>query len=328
MIEGACNSVIITFLNIVIWGQTSLSDSTLYPLGVVNFTAIVILINVKAQFLEMKNRNWIAFTSVLLSSGGWLVWCCALPILNPTDGIYDVAYGLYYHFGKDVTFWCTCFALVVLPVVIDIVYQTLKRTLWPTDSDIFAELEKKSTVRKKLEFGAYNEMKQGWTWEHDPSSIERYKNQIFSNKKSSKSRTRTRTNSVNTEDSNTLKESSMPTIPEQPDYSESSWSNVMGRILPNGKNDDGDMSNKEYDPTLYETLPSGKVIKKQDLLEEDDVDIMMNLKGNRNSVNTNRLSGTGNLTRKISKKLRFKLNNEETDEEVMEIIRERMKDLE
>ncbi|KAK5781085.1 aminophospholipid-translocating P4-type ATPase DNF3 PWA37_002008 [Arxiozyma heterogenica] len=330
MIEGACNSVIITFLNVVTWGETALSDSTLYPLGVVNFTAIVVLINVKAQFLEMRNRNWIAFASVLLSTGGWLVWCCALPILNPTDEIYDVAYGFYNHFGKDITFWCTCFALVVLPIIIDIVYQTLKRTLWPTDSDIFAELEKKSNVRKKLEFGAYNEMKQGWTWEHDPSSIERYKSQLFNNKKLSKPRTRTRTNSVNhiDEDIKSLKESSLPTISEQLNYSESSWSNVVGKIIPGGKNDNEGASNKEYDPEVYETLPSGKVIKKQDLLDEDDVDIMMNLKGNRNSVNTNRLSGSDFITRKFSKKLRFKLNNEETDEEVMEIIRERMKDLE
>ena len=52
------------------------------------------------------------------------------------------------------------------------------------------------------------------------------------------------------------------------------------------------------------------------------------MKGNRNSVNNNRLSGTDIITRKLSKKLRFKLNNEETEEEVMEIIRERMKDLE
>ena len=330
MIEGACNSLIITFLNVVTWGETVLSDATLYPLGVVNFTAIVVLINVKAQFLEMRNRNWIAFASVLLSTGGWLVWCCALPILNPTDEIYDVAYGFYNHFGKDVTFWCTCFALVVLPIIIDIVYQTLKRTIWPTDSDIFAELEKNSSVRKKLEFGAYNEMKQGWTWEHDPSSIERYKNQLFSNKKLPKPKTRTRASSVNDDNADTKSSKgwSMPTISEQPNYTESSWSNVMGKIIPGGKAENETIPNKECDSKVYETLPSGKVIKKQDLLDEDDIDIMINLKGNRNSVNTNRLSGTDIITRKLSKKLRFKLNNEETEEEVMEIIRERMKDLE
>lgn len=124
------------FLNIVAWGETSLSDNTLYPLGFVNFSATVALINVKAQFIEMRNRNWLAFTSVILSCGGWLVWCCALPILNRSDGIYDVTYGLYHHFGRDITFWCTSLILAVLPIIVDVVYKTFKIMLAPSDSDI------------------------------------------------------------------------------------------------------------------------------------------------------------------------------------------------
>ncbi|CAL9730539.1 probable phospholipid-transporting ATPase Dnf3p [Monosporozyma unispora] len=320
MIEGACNSVIITLLNVVMWGETALSDSTMYPLGVVNFTAIVVLINIKAQFLEMHNKSWVAFVSVILSAGGWLVWCCALPILNRTDGIYDVIYGFYYHFGKDITFWCTCLALTVLPITIDIVYQTLKTALWPTDADIFAELEKKSSIRKKLELGAYNEMKQGWTWEQDPSSIQRYKSQIFSSKKSSKTRTRASSTVSDVRDVSI----DLPNSPasEPSTHTESTWSNMVGKMMPGGDEDNSSI----YDPNVYETLPSGKVVKKEDLIDEDEVSIMINLKENKTSE-PNHSSNSDNITSKIGKKLRFK-SNEETDEDVMEIIRERMKDLE
>lgn len=160
--------------------MSSLSDNTMYPLGLINFTAIVALINVKSQFVEMHNRNWLAFTSVVLSCGGWLVWCCALPILNNTDQIYDVAYGFYNHFGKDITFWCTSLVLALLPITLDIVYKTFKVMIWPSDSDIFAELEQKSDIRKKLELGAYSEMRQGWTWDKDPSTFTRYTDKVLS----------------------------------------------------------------------------------------------------------------------------------------------------
>lgn len=322
MIEGACIAVLITFLSVTMWGETVLSDSTMYPLGVVSFTAIVALINVKAQFLEMHNKNWIAFVSVLLSAGGWLVWCCALPILNRTDGIYDVSYGFYYHFGRDITFWCTCLSLTVLPITIDIVYQTLKKTLWPTDSDIFAELEKKSNVRKKLELGAYNEMKQGWDWEHDPSSIQRYKGQIFNDKKSSKGRTRT--NSVVSD----IKAESID-LPNSPTsdpsmHRESTWNNIVNRIVSAGKGDEDTSS--VYDASIYETLPSGKVVKKEELIDEGGVNFMFSLKDKKNS-DIDHSSNPGNITDKIGKRLRFK-SDKETDKEVLGIIAERMKDLE
>lgn len=322
MVEGACISVIITFLSVSMWGETVLSDSTMYPLGVVSFTAIVALINVKAQFLEMHNKNWIAFTSVLLSAGGWLVWCCALPILNSTDGIYDVSHGFYNHFGRDITFWCTCLALTVLPITIDIIYQTLKTAIWPTDSDIFAELEKKSSVRKKLELGAYNEMKQGWNWEQDPSSIQRYKSQLFNSKKSSK--TRSRANSVISDIRAVSIDLPNSSSSGPSAHTESTWNNVVSKIISVG-NGDEDISG-ECDDDIYETLPSGKVVKKEDLIDEDEVSIMFNLKDNKTS-DIDHSSNSGNITGKIGKRLRFK-SDKETDKEVMGIITERMKDLE
>lgn len=51
--------------------------------------------------------------------------------------------------------------------------------IWPSDSDIFAELEQKSDIRKKLELGAYSEMRQGWTWDKDPSTFTRYTDKVL-----------------------------------------------------------------------------------------------------------------------------------------------------
>lgn len=178
MLSSAANSVIITFLTIYIWGFTAQSDNSLYPLGVLNFTAIVLLINVKCQLVETRNRNWIAFTSLLISCVGWLVWCCLLPGIYSEHPIYDVLSGLYQHFGKDITWWCSCLILTIFPIMLDIVFQTFKMMIMPTDADIFAELEQKDEIRKKLEFGAFKELSQGWSTEMEPSSIKKYAKKV------------------------------------------------------------------------------------------------------------------------------------------------------
>ncbi|SMN19211.1 similar to Saccharomyces cerevisiae YMR162C DNF3 Aminophospholipid translocase (flippase) that maintains membrane lipid asymmetry in post-Golgi secretory vesicles [Maudiozyma saulgeensis] len=300
IIQGALISVVITFLNIIIWGLTSLTDNSMYPLGVVNFTAIVAMINMKAQFIEMRNRNWIAFVSVTLSCGGWLIWMVALPVINKSDGIYDVPYGFIHHFGRDITFWCTCFILALLPITLDIVYQTFKRTFWPSDVDIFAELEKKDEIRKKLELGAFNEMRQGWTWPHDPNSIQRYKDKIVHK---DILETENVKNVVITSDSqdNIFDVDSLVIDDTNP--------STTGSLETNGK-----LSSK-YSQDDYEILPSGKMIKRFSKSDSDMIqDSHISLQADK-------------IKDKISKKFGFK-NNKETDEDIEHIVQERMKDLE
>lgn len=282
VVLATANSLVITFLNVVMWGMSSLSDNTMYPLGLINFTAIVMLINVKSQFVEMHNRNWLAFTSVILSCGGWLVWCCALPILNKTDQIYDVAYGFYNQFGKDITFWCTSLVLALLPITMDIVYKTFKVMMWPSDSDIFAELEQKSDIRKKLELGAYSEMRQGWTWDKDPSTLTRYTDKVLS-----RSRTNSRTSTLN-RSINSIENVSIDYPPKN---------TVCRNITKN---------NSER----YEVLPSGKLIKRPSSKPQTSKDNI-----------------GGNITTKITKKLKLPSRNAEK-EDVRQIIQARLKDLE
>lgn len=301
MIQGTFIALIITFLNIIVWGKSSLSDNTVYPLGMVNFTAIVAMINIKSQFIEMRNRNWIALASVIISCGGWLIWVLALPILNKSDGIYDIPYGFIYHFGRDITFWCASFILASLPITLDIVFQTFKRTFWPTDVDILAELEKKDEIRKKLELGAYTEMKQGWTWEHDPNALKRYKEKFLNRRSGSRSKVSSSSESIMPHNSEIFDIELSNTPERKQSFAsslQSSWKDSM-----------------KYSPEEYERLPSGKMIKRS-------------WKNDLNAVPESSGSATSNsLKTKISKKLRFKVKSE-TDEEIDKIVQQRMKDLE
>lgn len=237
MFLAALNSLIITFLNWKIWAVSSLSDNTVYPIGVINFTAIITLVNVKCQLLETHNRNVLAICSLVISVGGWLLWCCLLPGIYSEDGMYDVLTGLYFQFGNDITFWCACLVLVVLPLIIDVVFKTVKIMIFPSDSEISMELEQKDEIRKKLEFKAYNELKQGWTWDRDRSTISKYTEKFL----------KWGPSSVEVNDSGNHTRSRKNTIPSAFELPAGSPSKVTVR------------SGTKFDPEQYEMLPSGKL---------------------------------------------------------------------
>lgn len=289
VILGAGSALMVTFLNVKIWGETALTDNTIYPLGLVNYTAIVFLINIKCQFVETHNRNWLAFASAAISCFGWLVWCALLPQVRKEDPIYDVPKGLYQQFGDDLTFYCSILVLIVLPVIIDIIYKTFHVMMWPSDTDVFAQLERKSEIRKKLELGAYNEMKQGWTWKRDPGTFTTYKDKVLSRSRASSGASGKNEGAANNDKSQT---------------NNSSTSESDGIIL--GQDEE---EGPKYDYDKYEMLPSGKLIKRQ------SADHLSTQEGSR-------------ISALIPKKLRFTLKDDREEEDIRAIVEQRMQDLE
>lgn len=302
---AACHSASIFFLSVVMWGENTLSDNSTYPLGVVNFTAIIFVVCFKCQFLEMRNRNIIVFICVLLSAGGWLIWCVALPILHPIDDNWDVKYGFLRHFGRDITFWCSVLVLTMLSVSVEIVIRTFKVMVKPTDADIFAELERRNDLRKRMELDAYTEMKQGWEWEKDKSSFQKYRDKVTpNNMKKSRS-----SSQIGSDQFTSTTDSGV-------DGMSNGKKNINnGYEMTNVLNyDERNVSKPTYDPSEYEKLPSGKIIRRIDL----------DRNSNPSSHNNN------GLGLKIPKKLRFKLGNDKEDsqEDVDAIIEQRLHDLE
>ncbi|AAS53183.1 AFL191Wp [Eremothecium gossypii ATCC 10895] len=283
MAIAALSSVIICFTNWQCWSLTAQSDNTLYPIGLINYTAVVVLVNVKCQLLEMANRNWLAFASFFISVCGWLCWCLLLPAIYKETLVYDVREGLYHQFGPDITFWATNLVLVLLPVMLDLLFKTCKVIIYPSDTEIFAELEQRDAVRKKLEFGAFNELKQGWTWQRDPPTIKRLMNKAIGNKSDTFdgviNHTRSRKN----------------TLPGATELPPGTPSKVTIH------------SSATYNTEEYEQLPSGKLIKRKNLVPDNS-------------------GGSGNdgFAAKLGRKLKLKPAAEDIDE----IIERRMQNLE
>lgn len=262
MLVAASTSVLICFASWYLWGYTALIDNTLYPCGVLTFTAIVFTINIKLQFLEQHDRTSMNLASALISCLGWFLWCCLLPgLYKPeTSKIYDVLKGLYWHFGTDISWWATLLILVAMPLLYDIILQVFRNWFFPTDSDVFRVLEKNTEIRRKIENEAYDQMRQGWSWSKDESRITKYLP------------TRKRQNTI-----------------------------TLDTELPPGTPAEATKATSYYNDGEYETevLPSGKLIKRR--LKDSKV-------------------------QKLGKKLRFV--KEEDDEDIDQIIENRMRDLE
>ncbi|AGO14241.1 AaceriAFL191Wp [[Ashbya] aceris (nom. inval.)] len=283
MLIAAISSVIICFTNWQCWSFTAQSDNTLYPIGLINYTAVVVLVNFKCQILEMANRNWLAFASFFISVGGWLCWCLLLPAIYKETLVYDVQEGLYHQFGSDVTFWATSLVLVLLPVMLDLLYKTCKVMIYPSDTEIFSELEQRDAVRKKLEFGAFNELKQGWTWQRDPPTIKRLMHKAIRSKNDNFDGVINHTRS---------RKNTLPGATELPPGTPS-------KVTIN--------SSSTYNTKEYEQLPSGKLIKRKNLVPQDS-------------------GGSTNdgFAAKLSRKLKLK----PSAEDIHEILERRLQNLE
>lgn len=226
MIIAAGTSLLICFSSWYLWGVSSTVDNTIYPMGVLTYTAIVCTINIKLQIFEQHDRTYLNFGSVLIECLGWLIWCCILPALysETTSKIYDAWRGFYWSFGQDVTFWATMLILVAMPLLLDFLLHILRSWFMPTDVDEFQVLEKIPEIRRKLEIAAYDQMYQGWDWPNEAGTLKRY----IKKKKDQRN--------------------GIPPLPDEPPAPLEKKVNVVPQVFNDG---------------IFETeiLPSGKVIK-------------------------------------------------------------------
>ncbi|EEQ37721.1 phospholipid-translocating P-type ATPase, flippase family protein [Clavispora lusitaniae] len=171
MVLAAMQSVGISFLAYFSWGFSAMRDNSLMPLGNCLFWALVIVINGKIQFLEMRNKQWLAFASFFISTLGYGVWNVLIMLLHrgKNDIIYYVSYGLL-EFGRDVTWWATLLMLFSVLLLFDLLVKVLKFVIKPNDTELFQMFEKDINMRRTFEQNAMSELKQGWFMAKEPST--------------------------------------------------------------------------------------------------------------------------------------------------------------
>jgi phospholipid-translocating ATPase len=111
----------------------------------------------------MDNKTYVSAIGMALSIGGWFLWTLLMAtIYKPKNDKAYLQYPLYHdfyqHYGSDLSWWLNVILIVTALILFEIAVSSLRKTFWPTDTDVFQELEQDPIIRKRFEETVRNEL--------------------------------------------------------------------------------------------------------------------------------------------------------------------------
>lgn len=164
---AACEAMIIYFMMYGLFGDVLFNGAgnDIYALGLLSFSACVVVINTKLQALEVHNKTYLSVIVMVVSIGGWFLWNMILSCrytMSAGKGVYHVRGSFLEHTGRSLSFWAVLFVIVMAVVVFEVTVSAVRANLFPTDVDVFQEYEQDLEIRKRFEEAAAMELQQGW----------------------------------------------------------------------------------------------------------------------------------------------------------------------
>lgn len=152
---ASSEAMVVYFLMLGLYGKAVFTlDNGLYAMGVLTFTACIIIIATKMQFTEVHNKSITCALAMFLSIGGWFAWNLVLSSMYSNNVIYNVRDGFLDRFGRNALWWLTLILIVLSCCGLEIGAKALKVAFMPEDEDVFRELEKDAAARERLERAA------------------------------------------------------------------------------------------------------------------------------------------------------------------------------
>lgn len=164
---AACEAMIIYFMMYGLFGDVLFNGAgnDVYTLGLVTYSACVVVINTKLQALEVHNKTYLSVIVMVISIGGWFCWNMILDrqyTMSAGKGVYHVRGNFLEHTGHSLSFWAVLLVTVMAVVMFEVAVSAVRANLFPTDVDIFQEYEQDLEIRKRFEEAAATELQQGW----------------------------------------------------------------------------------------------------------------------------------------------------------------------
>lgn len=174
MFMATAEAMIIFFVAISLPGALQDTEqASLFPMGQLAFTAVVILVNVKLQFFEIHNISLMAVLAGGVGIFGWFMWNLIISAVYPKSGkIYFVKHGFISSFGRNAVWWAALALAVVSVFAFEILVRCSKSFFFPTETEIFQTLERDLSVKKRFEEAAAVELQLGWQRGNKRSSAE------------------------------------------------------------------------------------------------------------------------------------------------------------
>lgn len=156
-------SLTVYFCMLTLFANAALTkDNTLVLMGDLNFVAVIIIISVKLQIIEVHNKSIVAGISIFLSTGAAFLWNILLAAVYPPTSIYKAHGGFFTGFGQNPTWWMTLIFIVVCVYVLEFSVEAFRKSFSPTDTDVFQELERDQAYKERFEEAALLESRQSW----------------------------------------------------------------------------------------------------------------------------------------------------------------------
>ncbi|OKL59152.1 hypothetical protein UA08_05959 [Talaromyces atroroseus] len=176
-VMAAIEAVIVFFTMYGLFGVSLIgSDNSVFPLGLLTFTACICIINLKLQFLEIHYKTIVAGIVLFISIGGWFLWNIFLSAEyndgTSGKGIYDVHDNFLTRIGRSLSFWTVLLLMIASVLLFETAVTMIRQFCFPTDVDIFQQLEKDPAIKRRFEEAAASELQQGWDHGKKKSSLE------------------------------------------------------------------------------------------------------------------------------------------------------------
>jgi phospholipid-translocating ATPase len=104
----------------------------------------------------MSKITYVSAIGMILSIGGWFLWTVILAVIYKPEN--DKAYAQYpvyndflSHYGRDFSWWLNTFLILAALIMYDLAVTSIRKSFWPTDTDVFQELEQDPIIRRRFE---------------------------------------------------------------------------------------------------------------------------------------------------------------------------------
>jgi len=102
----------------------------------------------------MHNKTFLSALGWMLPVGGWFLWTLVLSgLFKPTTPypLYPIYRSFIDGFGGDFLWWLVIFLALTSLILFEIGVSSIRKSFWPTDTDVFQELQKDKLIRERFE---------------------------------------------------------------------------------------------------------------------------------------------------------------------------------
>ena len=90
----------------------------------------------------MHSKTIVNLIGFFLSVGGWFLWMLLISVaFHSTVSLYNVYHAFIDNFGRQLIWWVAVGLNVTTLVVVELVFQAVRRVYWPTDQDLMQRIE-------------------------------------------------------------------------------------------------------------------------------------------------------------------------------------------